>query len=94
MVKRLLSSGRTIGALGYFFGVKGTGIGFVVPFLETRICMSYPDRGMGTQLCLVIGFAAELCPPIYRKSAGLTKAGDIAPSFQERVNPRISEGTV
>ena len=57
MVKRLLSSGRTIGALGYFFGVKGTGIGFVVPFLETRICMSYPDRGTGPHLNLGLGFA-------------------------------------
>ncbi|NLJ77330.1 MAG: hypothetical protein GX325_08765 [Peptococcaceae bacterium] len=28
------------------------------------------------------------------KSAGLTKASDIEPSFKERLNPRISDGTV
>ena len=32
--------------------------------------------------------------PDLAKSAGLTKAGDIVPLFKERMNPRISEGTV
>ena len=75
------------------------GAGVVAPLSETRICMSYPDRGTGTHLCLEIGFDAEECPRLYGaglcprlywrrvmspKSAGLTKAGDIAHAFKER----------